>query len=889
MKKKDIIYFASAAVLLGLTTPSVLADEQNSPSVDAYGPTNVLLNNSTPTSSSPTDGPKEESPVTPQPEQPTVPEVPKQPTPINDPQPSNPSKPDQEKPTDPVNENVNQKPSGTLTIENNNSKTGSFDAVVRNVVAPTGLKEVLVPSWSEVNGQDDLVWHKASLEQDGSYRVTIKASEHKDSTGKYQVHLHYVDKDNKRRYITETTTEVRLDKPSGTLTIENNNSRTGSFDAVVRNVVVPTGLKEVLIPSWSEVNGQDDLVWHKAIRQSDGSYRATIKASDHKNSVGQYKVHVHYVDKDHKRRYITETTTEVRLDKPSGTLTIENNNSSMGTFDAVIRNVVAPTGLEEILVPSWSEVNGQDDLVWHKAIRQSDGSYRATIKVSDHKNSVGQYKVHVHYVDKDHKRRYITETTTEVRLDKPSGTLTIENNNSSMGTFDAVIRNVVAPTGLEEILVPSWSEVNGQDDLVWHKAIRQSDGSYRATIKASEHKQSQGRYLVHAYLVNKSGEKEYLSSTATEVRFSKPTGTLTIQNNNKETGTFDVIISDVFSPKGVQSVQVPIWSDKDGQDDVIWYSGHRQSDGTYKVSVKATDHKNSTGRYHVHLYYVQADGTRVGVSTATTDVEFRQAKTKTQAKIKYVNPTSGTFTVEVDQAPQGRQIKDVRVAVWSQAHQENLHWYTTPSVGGRTEVQVNAANHGYRQGDYTTHVYVDYTDGTVEGINLGQTGLSPVVARGQRDRVLRAAANLVGVTAGSAAHRQLVSDYNSVKPLPVGYTVKNSDDWCDVFVTTVFQREGLSHLIGRECGVERHIQIFKRLGIWNENGLTTPKAGDIITFNWDQNSQQNDGWADHIGIVESVQNGIIHTIEGNSNGAVRRQVYRVDHGNIRGFATPRYY
>ena len=786
MKKKDIIYFASAAALLALTTPSVLADEQNRASVDDHRPTNVLLNNSTPTSSSPTDGPKEESPVTPQPEQPTVPEVPKQPTPIYDPQPSNPSKPNQEKPTDPVNESVNQKPSGTLTIENNNSKTGSFDAVVRNVVAPTGLKEVLVPSWSEVNGQDDLVWHKASLEQDGSYRVTIKASEHKDSTGKYQVHLHYVDKDNKRRYITETTTEVRLDKPSGTLTIENNNSSMGTFDAVIRNVVAPTGLEEILVPSWSEVNGQDDLVWHKAIRQSDGSYRATIKVSDHKNSVGQYQVHVHYVDKDNKRRYITETTTEVRLDKPSGTLTIENNNSSMGTFDAVIRNVVAPTGLEEILVPSWSEVNGQDDLVWHKAIRQSDGSYRATIKVSDHKNSVGQYQVHVHYVDKDRNRRYITETTTEVR-------------------------------------------------------------------------------------------------------FSKPTGTLTIQNNNKETGTFDVIISDVFSPKGVQSVQVPIWSDKDGQDDVIWYSGHRQSDGSYKVSVKATDHKNSTGRYHVHLYYVQADGTRVGVSTATTDVEFRQAKTKTQAKIKYVNPTSGTFTVEVDQAPQGRQIKDVRVAVWSQAHQENLHWYTTPSVGGRTEVQVNAANHGYRQGDYTTHVYVDYTDGTVEGINLGQTGLSPVVARGQRDRVLRAAANLVGVTAGSAAHRQLVSDYNSVKPLPVGYTVKNSDDWCDVFVTTVFQREGLSHLIGRECGVERHIQIFKRLGIWNENGLTTPKAGDIITFNWDQNSQQNDGWADHIGIVESVQNGIIHTIEGNSNGAVRRQVYRVGHGNIRGFATPRYY
>ena len=494
-------------------------------------------------------------------------------------------------------------------------------------------------------------------------------------------------------------------------------------------------------------------------------------------------------------------------------------------------------------------------------------------------------------MDKDNKRRYITETITEVRLDKPSGTLTIENNNSRTGSFDAVIRNVVAPTGLKEVLIPTWSEVNGQDDLVWHKATLQSDGSYRATIKASDHKNSVGKYHVHVHYVDKDDKRRYITETTTEVRFSKPTGTLTIQNNNKDTGTFDVIVSDVFSPKAVQSVQVPIWSDKDGQDDVIWYSGHRQSDGTYKVSVKATDHKNSTGRYHIHLYYVQADGVRVGVSTATTDVEFRQAKTKTQAKIKYVNPTSGTFTVEVDQAPQGRQIKNVRVAVWSQAHQENLHWYTTPSVGGRTEVQVNAANHGYRQGDYTTHVYVDYTDGTVEGINLGQTGLSPVVARGQRDRVLRAAASLVGVRSGSAAHHQLVKDYNSINPLPVGYAVKNSDDWCDVFVTTVFQREGLSHLIGRECGVERHIQIFKRLGIWNEDGASTPKAGDIITFNWDQDSQQNNGFADHIGIVERVENGLIHTIEGNSGvvGTVKRNVYRIGHGNIRGFATPRYY
>ena len=790
------------------------------------------------------------------------------------------------------------RPSGKLSIENKNDQTGTFDAVIRNVVAPTGLKEVLVPVWSNQNGQDDLIWHKAVLQSDGSYRATIKASDHKNDSGKYNVHVHFIDSNNHRSYVTQTVTEIRQNKPSGTLTIENNNSETGTFDAVIRNVVAPTGLKEVLVPVWSNQNGQDDLIWHKAVRQSDGSYRATIKASDHKNDSGKYKVHVHFIDSNNHRSYVTETVTEIQQNKPSGTLTIENNNSETGTFDAVIRNVVAPTGLKEVLVPTWSNKNGQDDLVWHKAIRQSDGSYRATIKASDHKNDSGKYSVHVHFIDANNHRSYVTETVTEIQQNKPSGKLSIENKNDQTGTFDAVIRDVVAPNGLREILVPTWSEVNGQDDLIWHKAERQEDGSYKATIKSTDHRDSLGKYKLQVIYVDNSGQSQLITEGSTEVT-RKTSGTLSIENNNKETGTFDVIIKDVYSPKGVRTVQVPIWSAKDGQDDIRWYEAARQANGDYKVSVKASDHKNSTGLYYVHLYYIQNDGSRVGVLASSTEVEFRNANTKTRAFIKNVNVEAGTYTVEVDQAPQGRQIKNVRVAAWSQDHQENLYWYSTAPTGTQTDVHVSAVNHKNFAGNYTTHVYVDYVDGGVEGFNLGQTalnprgttgqtGLSPRVDSGQRDRVLRAAASLVGVRGGSAAHQQLVNDYNSVRPLPVGYAVKNTDDWCDVFVTTIFQREGLSDLVGRECGVERHIQIFKRLGIWNEDGGSTPKAGDIITFNWDQDSQPNNGFADHIGIVESVSNGVIHTIEGNSNDQVRRKTYRIGHGNIRGFASPRY-
>lgn len=900
MKKKDLILYASVAVLLAFSTQQAKADEQTSSDQTSENTAAIVLKADT---SSNTEAYRNETTqnnvefaeyVT---EEKIETESPSSAvfTSLS----SNRKEEQTRAATSGTIPTTEAKASGTLSIENNNPVAGTFDAVVRNVEAPNGLKEVLVPTWSLENGQDDLIWHKAMREPDGSYRAKIKASDHKDSTGNYRADAYVVDTLNNRHYVAEKIVAVDYARPSGTLSIENNNTAAGTFDAVVRNIVAPNGVKEVLVPSWSLEPGQDDLIWHKATKQGDGSYRVTIKASEHKGNKGNYRADAYVVDNSNNRHYIAEKVVAVDYARPSGVLSIENNDTAAGTFDAVVRNIVAPNGVKEILVPSWSLAGGQDDLIWHKATLQSDGSYRVTIKATDHKNSTGKYRADAYLVDDSNTPFYLTEKVVEVIQTRPTASLIIENNNAELGTFDAVVRNISAPNGIKEVLVPSWSLVNGQDDIIWHKATRQSDGSYRVTIKSDEHKNSLGNYRADLYIVDNTNQRHYITETVVDVKHNKPIGTISIVNNNKDTGTFDVIIKDVYSPKGVRTVKVPTWSDKDGQDDIRWYEATRQANGDYKVSVKASDHKNSTGKYFVHLYYIQNDGSLIGVGGTSTEVEFRNAKTKTQTGIKNVNSGAGTYTVTVDQAPQGRRIKNIRVAAWSQAHQENLFWYSTAPSGMHTEVQVSAANHQYQSGNYTTHVYVDYVDGGVEGFNLGQTALhpratvdqtafSPRVTNGQRDRVLRAAASLVGVRGGTAAHHQLVNDYNSVKPLPVGYAVKTTDDWCDIFVTTVFQREGLSGLIGRECGVERHIQIFKRLGIWNENGASTPKAGDIITFNWDQNSQPNNGFADHIGIVESVSNGIIHTIEGNSNNQVRRNTYRIGHGNIRGFATPRY-
>ena len=906
--------------------------------------------------------------------------------------------------------------SGKISVINNDTMTGRFDVLISDVKAPNGVASVSVPIWSDVNGQDDLVWYVAAKQNDGTYKVSVKASDHKNSTGKYNIHLYYNQLNGKQIGVTTSSTEVSIgkrpnvpvsadlsidvDKSAGTFTITAKNLKgfenykeikipfwshakgmddikwytpvrqlDGSYKVVAKaidhenvdgryeaqifyydaqgqrqfvqkafaeystgkpNVPVSADLsidvdksagtftitaknlkgfenyKEIKIPFWSHAKGMDDIKWYTPVRQLDGSYKVVAKAIDHENVDGRYEAQIFYYDAQGQRQFVQKAFAEYSTGKPnvpvSADLSIDVDKSA-GTFTITAKNLKGFENYKEIKIPFWSHAKGMDDIKWYTPVRQLDGSYKVVAKAIDHENVDGRYEAQIFYYDAQGQRQFVQKAFAEYSTGKPnvpvSADLSIDVDKSA-GTFTITAKNLKGFENYKEIKIPFWSHAKGMDDIKWYTPVRQLDGSYKIVAKASDHENVDGRYEAQIFYYDAQGQRQFVQKAFAEYKKEQPlSGTLSIENNNKDTGTFDVIIKDVYSPKGVRTVQVPIWSAKDGQDDIRWYEAARQANGDYKVSVKASDHKNSTGLYYVHLYYIQNDGSRVGVLASSTEVEFRNANTKTRAFIKNVNVEAGTYMVEVDQAPQGRHIKNVRVAAWSQDHQENLYWYSTAPTGTQTDVHVSAVNHKNLAGNYTTHVYVDYVDGGVEGFNLGQTalnprgttgqtGLSPRVDSGQRDRVLRAAASLVGVRGGSAAHQQLVNDYNSVRPLPVGYAVKNTDDWCDVFVTTIFQREGLSDLVGRECGVERHIQIFKRLGIWNEDGGSTPKAGDIITFNWDQDSQPNNGFADHIGIVESVSNGVIHTIEGNSNDQVRRKTYRIGHGNIRGFASPRY-
>ena len=471
---------------------------------------------------------------------------------------------------------------------------------------------------------------KASAETLYTLEKGYKVNYDKVLTADNHQWISYISYSGTRRYVDIATLKTTESKPqenrvSGNLTI--NNQTSNGFDVVVTNV---SGggkeVKEVRVPIWSDKNGQDDLTWYHADKQSDGSYKVHVDTASHKGDAGTYSVHLYYM-LNGKRTYITETKATVPQATESqvtGKLTI-NNQTSNG-FDVVVTNVSGGgKEVKEVRVPIWSDKNGQDDLTWYHADKQSDGSYKVHVDTASHKGDAGTYSVHLYYM-LNGKRTYITETKATVPQSTESqvtGNLTI-NNQTSNG-FDVVVTNVSGGgKEVKEVRVPIWSDKNGQDDLIWYHADKQSDGSYKVHVDTASHKGDAGTYSVHLYYML-NGKRTYITETKATVNpavESRLTGKLNIENMT-ENG-FDVVITDVSGAgKAIQEVLVPVWSDKDGQDDLKWPSASKQADGSYKTHVSISDHKNNHGDYTVHLYY-KIDGKLQGVGGTHTSVPVLQ-------------------------------------------------------------------------------------------------------------------------------------------------------------------------------------------------------------------------------------------------------------------------
>ena len=123
------------------------------------------------------------------------------------------------------------------------------------------------------------------------------------------------------------------------------------------------------------------------------------------------------------------------------------------------------------------------------------------------------------------------------------------------------------------------------------------------------------------------------------------------------------------------------------------------------------------------------------------------------------------------------------------------------------------------------------------------------------------------------------------------YGFNSRVEWCACFVSWCANECGYldAGVIPRTAGCISGSNWFKDRGLWQDNSYE-PRPGDIIYFDWDNkgSSGPQDGLADHVGIVEKVENGLVYTVEGNSGDSCRENRYAVGHYEIYGYGTPAY-
>ena len=164
--------------------------------------------------------------------------------------------------------------------------------------------------------------------------------------------------------------------------------------------------------------------------------------------------------------------------------------------------------------------------------------------------------------------------------------------------------------------------------------------------------------------------------------------------------------------------------------------------------------------------------------------------------------------------------------------------------------------------------------------------------REQLDRLLtvHTAQQWLGTREGDTAHEQIVQIYNAHEPLAQGYAVTVDDNWCAAFASAVAIQRNLTRIVPTECGCQRQIGLWEKMGRWQEDDNYMPLPGDYIYYAWDEGWDFGDctGWADHVGIVVGTAGPFIKVIEGNRNDMVTYRIILRGDYRIRGYGLPDY-
>ena len=431
---------------------------------------------------------------------------------------------------------------------------------------------------------------------------------------------------------------------------------------------------------WSEENGQDDLKWYD-------TPQTPITDIDLSNHPGYGTFHVHTYIRIGDRLVALNATT-FHVDKPAS----KTNASVSGGTGRISFSRNKDQTHSKIVHAVWSDEKGSDDLQWYDA-----GEESTEFNLSKHRG-YGRYFVDT-YENVNGKMIFLSGTTFHLENPKPI----IETSFPQTGIMEITVKNV--PDTMHRIVLPTWSDKKGQDDLQWYEASKNPDGSYSARVELRKHNYDTGTYNIHLYGQSYvQPESTGITGTTVQVDSGKlPSDEeqkplFTVENINSKQGTYTVKTTETSLSKPIQSVRVPIWSTSN-QSNLKWYAATPNGDGSFSATFDIRNHQALSGTYNNHVYVTYKDGSERSyaadsVSMSTDQIQAKVAVRKTEANRYEVTVT--------DAYGDG----DIILPTWSEVNgQDDIKWYTANKVGNGTyKFTVDTQNHK-GSGLFNTHVY----------------------------------------------------------------------------------------------------------------------------------------------------------------------------------------
>lgn len=238
--------------------------------------------------------------------------------------------------------------------------------------------------------------------------------------------------------------------------------------------------------------------------------------------------------------------------------------------------------------------------------------------------------------------------------------------------------DVTDNVGVARVEFPTWTVRNGQDDLKWHKGTpwRQNENgiiTYKANINTSDHNNEQGYYITHIYAYDTAGNQSFAAvSPDTCVDWTNPTiSDIKITDQTDSGYTVQCRATDNV---GVSRVRFPVWTDKNGQDDIWWGEGIKNGN-IYSFRVNRSDHNHEYGVYHNHIYAYDAAGNQI--SAAAPDCIINSL-TITKQPDNYIGTAGETAVFRI--AATGNNVR----YQWQYKTAESNDWTNCNAAGSTT-------------------------------------------------------------------------------------------------------------------------------------------------------------------------------------------------------------